>query len=220
LAGWWERRVGVPDVATDAPAPNAAPGTGGGTIDAAGRLRGVNASTGQEAGLEPVPKAGENRQASVTLDTRPPVVPVPVPTSSERGHGRSKSGSRFFGRKSQIMTASSSLSVNLITQQSSAPRRSSLSTHGRPSMSSSRTSSGSLEEAPEPTSVVPEPVAEDLIRSYTLQHAESGLGSDYSKRKNVIRVRLEGEQFLLQAQDVTAVVDWIEVRWLSCTRGE
>lgn len=51
----------------------------------------------------------------------------------------------------------------------------------------------------------------DLLRAYTMQHAESGLGSDYIKRKHVIRVRLEGEQFLLQAADVESVVEWIEV---------
>ncbi|KAG1745292.1 hypothetical protein EDB19DRAFT_1632351 [Suillus lakei] len=50
----------------------------------------------------------------------------------------------------------------------------------------------------------------DMIRAYTLQNAESGLGNDYLKRKNVIRVRLEGEQFLLQAADVPSVVEWIE----------
>jgi hypothetical protein len=44
-----------------------------------------------------------------------------------------------------------------------------------------------------------------------MQQAESGLGSDYTKRKNVIRVRLEGEQFLLQAGDVDSVIEWIEV---------
>ncbi|KDN50163.1 hypothetical protein RSAG8_01499, partial [Rhizoctonia solani AG-8 WAC10335] len=49
-----------------------------------------------------------------------------------------------------------------------------------------------------------------LIRQYTLQGAESGLGSDYYKRRNVIRVRCEGEQFLLQAENVMQVVDWIE----------
>ncbi|CAE7146318.1 unnamed protein product [Rhizoctonia solani] len=49
-----------------------------------------------------------------------------------------------------------------------------------------------------------------LIRQYTLQKAESGLGSDYYKRRNVIRVRCEGEQFLLQAENVMQVVDWIE----------
>ncbi|KAG6827549.1 hypothetical protein H0H92_011332 [Tricholoma furcatifolium] len=51
----------------------------------------------------------------------------------------------------------------------------------------------------------------DLLRSYTMQHAESGLGNDYIKRKHVIRVRVEGEQFLLQAKDVADVVAWIEV---------
>ncbi|KAG8216729.1 hypothetical protein J3R82DRAFT_6941, partial [Butyriboletus roseoflavus] len=57
---------------------------------------------------------------------------------------------------------------------------------------------------------VPKPHKSDLLRAYTLQHAESGLGNDYMKRKNVIRVRLEGEQFLLQAPDVPSVVEWIE----------
>ncbi|KAG5723964.1 hypothetical protein E4T56_gene11277 [Termitomyces sp. T112] len=51
----------------------------------------------------------------------------------------------------------------------------------------------------------------DLLRMYTMQNAESGLGNDYIKRKNVIRVRAEGEQFLLQAKDVADVVTWIEV---------
>ncbi|KZS87243.1 hypothetical protein SISNIDRAFT_401537, partial [Sistotremastrum niveocremeum HHB9708] len=49
-----------------------------------------------------------------------------------------------------------------------------------------------------------------LLRHYSLQNAESGVGADYIKRKNVIRVRAEGEQFLLQAPDVRSVVDWIE----------
>ncbi|KAG6330089.1 hypothetical protein ID866_9001 [Astraeus odoratus] len=55
------------------------------------------------------------------------------------------------------------------------------------------------------------PCKRDLIRAYTLQYAESGLGNDYLKRKNVIRVRLEGEQFLLQAPDIPSVVEWVEV---------
>ena len=58
---------------------------------------------------------------------------------------------------------------------------------------------------------VQEPEAKDLMRKYTLQQAESGLASDYTKRKNVIRVRMEGEQFLLQAKDISEVVEWIEV---------
>ncbi|KZT60879.1 hypothetical protein CALCODRAFT_417673, partial [Calocera cornea HHB12733] len=49
-----------------------------------------------------------------------------------------------------------------------------------------------------------------MLRHYTMQGAESGLGADYKKRKNVIRVRAEGEQFLLQADTLVDVVNWIE----------
>ena len=65
---------------------------------------------------------------------------------------------------------------------------------------------------------VPLPQPQDLLHSYSLHNAESGLGSDYVKRRNVIRIRMEGQQFLLQARDVASVVDWIEVR-LSVTNG-
>ena len=56
------------------------------------------------------------------------------------------------------------------------------------------------------------PSPSTLIKGYTLQNAESGLATDYLKRKNVIRMRSEGEQFLLQAPDMEGVVRWIEVR--------
>jgi hypothetical protein len=59
---------------------------------------------------------------------------------------------------------------------------------------------------------VPLPQEQNLLHSYALHNAESGLGTDYVKRQNVIRIRMEGEQFLLQARDVASVVDWIEVR--------
>lgn len=49
-----------------------------------------------------------------------------------------------------------------------------------------------------------------LVKHYTLQSAESGLAADYLKRKHVVRVRAEGEQFLLQAKDDRGVIDWIE----------
>jgi hypothetical protein len=54
-----------------------------------------------------------------------------------------------------------------------------------------------------------------LVKQYTLQNAESGLAADYVKRKNVVRVRSEGEQFLLQTDSARDVVDWIEVSWES-----
>lgn len=40
--------------------------------------------------------------------------------------------------------------------------------------------------------------------------AESGLAADYLKRRHVVRVRAEGEQFLIQCKDDRAVIDWIE----------
>lgn len=49
-----------------------------------------------------------------------------------------------------------------------------------------------------------------LIRHYSLQNAESGLAADYVKRKHAVRVRAEGEQFLLQAKDDRGVIDLIE----------
>jgi hypothetical protein len=56
-----------------------------------------------------------------------------------------------------------------------------------------------------------------LVRQYTLQNAESGLAADYIKRKNVVRVRAEGEQFLLQTDNARDVVDWIEVSQIQLT---
>ncbi|WVF72120.1 hypothetical protein IAT40_006932 [Kwoniella sp. CBS 6097] len=49
-----------------------------------------------------------------------------------------------------------------------------------------------------------------LIKQYTLQGAESGLAADYHKKKNVVRVRVKGEQFLIQTGDAREVVNWIE----------
>lgn len=57
---------------------------------------------------------------------------------------------------------------------------------------------------------VPQPQQQDLLQAYALHNSESGLGTDYLKRRNVIRIRMEGQQFLLQAPDVASVVDWIE----------
>ena len=65
---------------------------------------------------------------------------------------------------------------------------------------------------------VPQPQERDLLHAYSLHSLESGLGSDYLKRRNVIRVRVEGEQFLLQAPDIASVVDWIEVRHFIAVR--
>lgn len=61
-----------------------------------------------------------------------------------------------------------------------------------------------------PSSSSLQPPKAGLIRNYTLQGAESGLAADYLKRRHVVRVRAEGEQFLLQTKSDRHVVDWIE----------
>lgn len=97
--------------------------------------------------------------------------------------------------------SSSDLSISSVPSSTSIPQ-------AYPDSSHIRAKTAALKKGTD----LPDPDPSDLIRAYTLQHAESGLGNDYMKRKNVIRVRMEGEQFLLQAKDVVDVVEWIEVR--------
>jgi hypothetical protein len=47
-------------------------------------------------------------------------------------------------------------------------------------------------------------------REYTLQYAEAGIASDYVKKKSVLRVRVEGEQFLMQCSDHDERDAWVE----------
>ena len=48
------------------------------------------------------------------------------------------------------------------------------------------------------------------VRQYTLQYAESGIAFDYKKRPYVLRVRVEGEQFLLQCRSPSDRNAWLE----------
>jgi hypothetical protein len=47
-------------------------------------------------------------------------------------------------------------------------------------------------------------------REYTLQYAEAGIATDYVKRKYVLRVRAEGEQFLMQCANEEQRDAWVE----------
>lgn len=47
-----------------------------------------------------------------------------------------------------------------------------------------------------------------LIRSFSLQHARIGLASDYTKKTNVLRLRLENEQFLLNFATAQDLIEW------------
>ncbi|KAJ6487929.1 hypothetical protein C8R45DRAFT_261517 [Mycena sanguinolenta] len=126
--------------------------------------------------------------------------------------GGSSSGGSSSGRASPSPVGSPlAPSRSNVSLASSSARSAALSARApMPPSSSNDKGDGKWVGANAAGTDVPEPDPADLIRAYTLQHAESGLGNDYLKRKHVIRVRLEGEQFLLQARDVGDVVDWIE----------
>ncbi|KAK1054171.1 hypothetical protein LTR74_016035 [Friedmanniomyces endolithicus] len=47
-------------------------------------------------------------------------------------------------------------------------------------------------------------------RSYTLQAADAGLATDYHRRSHVLRIRAEGQQFLLAAGSLSIVIDWVD----------
>lgn len=49
-----------------------------------------------------------------------------------------------------------------------------------------------------------------MLHEYTLQGAESGLAADYKKRLHCVRIRTEGQQFMLQTETARQCVQWIE----------
>lgn len=49
------------------------------------------------------------------------------------------------------------------------------------------------------------------VRSFGLLSADVGLATDYTRRKNVLRLRAEGYQFLLAAADPWTVLRWVDM---------
>ncbi|KAH9899200.1 hypothetical protein C8Q73DRAFT_743250 [Cubamyces lactineus] len=163
--------------------------------------------------------SNNNSSARLSMDSRPDA----QSTASHQGplYGRRSmdalgassrtsnvsSGSGYLSSSTAHTTPShaSTMSSNSSSEGTSLFSRSRFLSHTH---SSDHHHHGHRDKEKEATPYVPD--EKDLIRKYTLQHAESGLASDYTKRKNVIRVRMEGEQFLLQAKNVAAVIDWIE----------
>jgi len=137
---------------------------------------------------------------------------TPTPTIASTTTGTSVSSSRS---PSPMFASSSSLLTTPATSGSSQRSTSFPIGGGGYAASAFSMSKGKgKKKAEDSDSLLGEPDANSLIRAYTMQQAECGLGTDYVKRKHVIRVRLEGEQFLLQAKDVDSVIEWIEVRLL------
>lgn len=231
LGGWWERKVGVGDVSIG----DAATGSGGGGA-VAERAREEELVRERVR----MSKGGNgNGQTELQVPESPPVSSSPLqrtahtPLSSSRSMGLAnlfRPGRTHARSTSDVQTAlrpqSSRASLHIPLGASGSDQLTpsfastlSVSSHNSYSASTSSSQShlrnvphsnshGSSETAVTPE---PEPNPADLIRAYTLQNAESGLGNDYLKRKNVIRFRVDGEQFLFQAKDAADVVRWIEV---------
>jgi len=201
---WWERKVGVGDLTSDAPLPRKATAVtlgsqkidqdvdGDEDLPIIGQTPSIVTSGGD--GISPVRKPKLHSPGLLTRSGN---------TSGTPSRRQSGETSREDMRSGLSVSASRpSVSSATATTTTGITGRPSISSHRR-TVSPMPTRSAQPEHVPYPHNCQP-------LQVYTLQHAESGLASDYVKRKNVIRVRMEGEQFLLQAPSVQAVVDWIE----------
>lgn len=194
---WWEKRVGVGDLTSDAPLPKKTNTTVPGSQKIDQDLDGD--------GGQPTVRL----TASVMAPDRETV--SAAKKSKLQPHGFLRSGNTS-GSSSRRPSGETTREEGYVTVSASRPSFSSVSTNaaGRPSVSSYKRAASPMPTKSAQPDHVPYPQNCQALRVYTLQHAESGLASDYLKRKNVIRVRMEGEQFLLQAPSVQAVVNWIE----------
>jgi hypothetical protein len=193
LENWWEKRVGVGDASAP---PNTAP--------PAGVRASVDNSRSAKLDLTSNPNSawGSRCLESATAHPTPGHWNSATPTTELL---QPTSCSDLYGQRSAT-PSTSAWNCDLYSTSPSRTRRSSDQLPTSPSQLTISSSSRTIDAAETQSS------NSSLIRSYTMQYAESGLGNDYAKRKNVIRLRLEGEQFLLQAVNVSSVVEWIEVR--------
>ncbi|GHJ85938.1 hypothetical protein NliqN6_2340 [Naganishia liquefaciens] len=175
--------------------------------------RGSLASTAAAATAErrgsPVPGGnspnGSRRgsvDANATANTREGLVAAAAARRASISAGTTISTSASHGPDAKdlaLFTSSSNASTN------SGGRRASVTSSSQPSQMSASSS-----HARDIAAHLPFHGSNALIKQYTLQNAESGLAADYVKKRNVVRVRVEGEQFLLQTDSAKDVVDWIE----------
>lgn len=133
--------------------------------------------------------------SNIATETRRGSLPGPSPLSAGADHARRPSNASATPSTSTATSGSDAKDTALFN---SSPRKASVSS----SINSASSQS---------TSIASHFQQNQLVKVYTLQNAESGLAADYVKRKNVVRVRSEGEQFLLQTDSARDVVDWIEV---------
>ncbi|RXK34821.1 hypothetical protein M231_07922 [Tremella mesenterica] len=177
-----------------------------------------------------LPSSSSPRRASMSTSTSSDQrrTPSSTDTSIRRGSFGHTSGSSLTipdnstSRRASMSASNSPLNpnfntaeingdgkdTNLFNSSNSSGRRQ--SNGSQTASSASYASHGSYGSTSGGTSLASHFQHNALIKTYTLQNAESGLAADYVKRKNVVRVRAEGQQFLLQTDNARDVVDWIE----------
>jgi hypothetical protein len=205
IGSWWERTVGVGDLTSTAPIPSVK------------RLS-------RSMKIEGEQEAQNNASAfNIHQDVFPPVQKKKRAITSSFLSRSSNNSGNSSGRRS--MDSPSDEGRNRSRRSFSIPRPllngNSSSSRSR-SQSTSRMSFDTVRTFTQQRSQDSEERLLDQkepICVYSLQRAESGLASDYLKRKNVIRVRMEGQQFLLQAPSIPAVVEWIEVGVCTCVKS-
>jgi hypothetical protein len=176
---------------------------------------------GQGAGLI-IPSSGSDRRGSVTSIGRDRAGSVSGPGGPSAEFGaRRGSGAGLPNGAGSSSTLGTGLGIATGTASSLVPSGSNSTVGGGGGEKDSAIFSGAPKPKAPPVAHPPSTSAttnalahfqtNHLVRQYTLQNAESGLAADYVKRKNVVRVRSEGEQFLLQTDGAREVVDWIEV---------
>ena len=171
-----------------------------------------NSDVGQSSNTPSVPQSSRP-SLNIPMNGRS----TPTPTIGSTTTAASRSSSPMFAASSSSLLTTpagsswSHDSTDSTTSSTGRGARSRMVTNNYTVVASSSTSSSTSKgkEKADDSDLLPD--TRSLIKAYTMQQAESGLGSDYVKRKHVIRVRLEGEQFLLQASDVDSVIEWIEV---------
>jgi hypothetical protein len=215
---WWEKKVGVGQnwnvpnaaISNEVAKPERSKGRGG--SEKLDLHNGTNPPSGSETSQDQPPtqsslslRSRNQRSGSLRRPSRPNDYSL-----ASHWRNRSEIPSNTLQQSLGSTPSSSAISSGASSGRSDLSVNTD-STSVTPASSSSSTRSHfkfGLRVTGKPT---PDSVDTGLIRSYTMQHAESGLGNDYLKRRNVIRVRLEGEQFLLQANDAAEVIEWIEV---------
>jgi len=213
IGEWWERKVGVGD-ATDS--------YGARTVNGEDGDGGAGEKTKQDHRDDEQGQTG----SALNLSIRTPWTSQLEDPTVGRPSTPSRFGFRLLipsPRRTHARSVSDAQASTPPRAQTPRPSLNIPASSGSPSTSSSRarTPEPSIASGPIRVSTVRlkgsaahtscELRSRDLLRTYSMQNAESGLGNDYIKRKNVIRVRVDGEQFLLQAKDTADVVAWIEV---------